>query len=128
MRLLLDTHAFLWWITDDQALSRKAREAIGDEGNECLVSVASLWEIAIKSSLGRLELGGPFERVIPDELSRNGFAVLGLTVEHLGEVAKLPHHHGDPFDRVLAAQAIAEELPVVSRDAVLARYGARRVW
>jgi PIN domain nuclease of toxin-antitoxin system len=126
--LLLDTHAFLWWVSDDAALSRRARSAIADRGNACLVSAASAWEIAIKASLGKLEIGSDVARFIPEQMAENGFEVLPIELSHAARVAKLPFHHRDPFDRLLAAQALEEGLAMVSADVVFRRYGVTRVW
>ena len=128
MKLLLDTHAFLWFISGDAALSGKARALIEDEANDKLVSIGSLWEIAIKNSIGKLPLAKPFGQIIPEQLQRGGFEVLGLTVEHAAQLAQLPLHHRDPFDRMLVAQCLAENPPLVSSDAALAAYGIKRLW
>jgi PIN domain nuclease of toxin-antitoxin system len=128
MRLLLDTHAFLWWIEDAGVLSPRARRAIADPENECLLSLASCWEMAIKLSLGKLELATAMERFVPEQLAANGFMQLGVGFRHVCRVATLPFHHRDPFDRLLAAQAIEEGLTVVSRDRVFRAYGVRRIW
>jgi PIN domain nuclease of toxin-antitoxin system len=128
MRLLLDTHAFLWWVQDARDLSGKARAAIADPDNECLLSLASCWEMAIKISLGKLKLPGAIERFIPEQLTANGFRQLEIGFRHIARVASLPFHHRDPFDRVLAAQALEGGLTVVSADAVFRKYGVRRMW
>lgn len=128
MRLLLDTNAFLWWIADDARLARRARRAIANRANECLLSVASCWEIAIKASLGKLTLAAPVERFVSDQLAANGCGLLPIDLAHASRVAVLPFHHRDPFDRLLAAQALIEGLALVSADAVFRRYGVRRIW
>jgi PIN domain nuclease of toxin-antitoxin system len=128
MRLLLDTHAFLWWIEDAGALSRRARRAIADPANECLLSLASCWEMAIKLRLGKLTLATAIDRFVPEQLAANGFVQLGIGFRHVCRVASLPFHHRDPFDRLLAAQAIEEGLAVVTRDGVFRKYGLRRIW
>lgn len=128
MKALLDTLAFLWWVADDPSLSRKARAFIADPANDCLLSVASAWELAIKASLGRLALDEEMDRFLPEQLALNGFGVLPIALEHALRVATLPFHHRDPFDRLLAAQALAEGIPVVSSDAVFRRYGVTRLW
>ena len=126
MTLLLDTHAFLWWVADDPRLSARARRAI--TGATCLLSVASCWEMAIKAGLGRLEIPRPVGRFFQEQLEVNGFQVLPLALEHAAAVAELPFHHRDPFDRVLAAQARHDDLAIVSADPVFRKYGVRRVW
>jgi PIN domain nuclease of toxin-antitoxin system len=128
MRLLLDTQTFLWWLADDPSLSDKARTVIADGRNECFVSLASCWELAIKASLGKLRLSQPLERFIPDELSTNGFHLLGIEFRHVAKVETLPFYHRDPFDRLLAAQALLEKLAIVSCDTVLSEYGVKRIW
>jgi len=128
VRLLLDTHAFLWWVIDAPDLSRKARAAIADAGNECFLSVASCWEIAIKRSLGKLELPGPVDRFLAEQVAVNRFRLLEIDFRHVVRVADLPFLHRDPFDRLLVAQAIAEDLTLVSNEALFRRYGAKRLW
>lgn len=128
MQLLLDTHAFLWWIDDAPALSKKARAAIGKAGNECFVSLASCWEMAIKSSLGKLTLSQPLDRFIPEQLAANGFQLLDIDFRHVSRVATMPFHHRDPFDRLLIAQASAEKLTMVSADAAFDAYDLSRLW
>ena len=128
MKLLLDTHAFLWWVGDTRGLSRKARSAIGSGRNECFVSVASGWEIAVKVSLGNLRIESSLDRFLPEQLAANGFQPLAIDLKHTARVATLSFHHRDPFDRLLAAQALEEELAMVTADPVFAKYGVRRVW
>jgi PIN domain nuclease of toxin-antitoxin system len=128
MTLLLDTHAFLWWVDDAQGLSPRARRAIGKAGNECLVSLASIWEIALKSSLKKLRLGAPIERFVPEQMAANGFGMLGIEFDDVTLVESMPFHHRDPFDRLLVAQALRNALVVVSRDRSFDRYGVERLW
>lgn len=128
MRLLLDTHAFLWFISGDERLSLTARTLIEDGVNEVFVSVASLWEMAIKISLGRLQLAQPFEVFIPHQLSTNYIGLLGITISHLAKVARLPFYHRDPFDRLLVAQVDVERMSLVSADPVFDAYGITRLW
>ena len=128
MRLLLDTHAFLWWVEGASSLGRRARSAITNPDNEVLVSIASCWELAIKLSLDKLRLTQRLDRFIPEQLSANGFVLLPLELRHTLGVASLPFHHRDPFDRLLAAQALDEDLTIVSGDRVFAKYGVRVVW
>jgi PIN domain nuclease of toxin-antitoxin system len=122
--LLLDTHTVLWAVDRTSALSPTVRTLLEDPENEPLVSVASLWEIAIKSSLGKLS--APEE--LPDEIDATGFGWLAVAREHAWAVRSLPHHHRDPFDRLLVAQALTERLPLVSADEQLDAYGVDRVW
>ncbi len=128
MRILLDTHAFLWWVTDDEQLSRRARRIISDGNNEVFFSAASAWEIAIKSTLGRVTLPEDAERYIPKQVEENAFQVLPVRVQHALRVATLPDVHRDPFDRLLVAQALIEELAILSKNPRLAGYSARVLW
>ena len=128
MRLLLDTHAWLWWNQDDPALSHAARRAIANPANECWLSMASAWEMALKISSGKLTLQGELEDFLPAQMAENGFVFLPIDVRHVARTVKLPYHHRDPFDRLIIAQALVEELAVVSADAVIAKYGVRRIW
>ena len=128
MKLLLDTHAFLWWVAASGELSRKARSAVGSARNDCFVSVASGWEIAIKVSLGKLRIEGALDRFLPEQLAANGFRPLAIDLKHAARVATLPFHHRDPFDRLLVAQALEEDLAVVTADPVFAKYGVNRIW
>jgi len=128
MRFLLDTHTFLWWVWDAPELSAKARKILANPENECLLSLASSWEIAIKVSLGKLTLTSGVDRFIPEQLSVNGFRQLGLEFRHVARVATLPFHHRDPFDRLLLAQALEEKLAIVSADTVFQEYAVKRVW
>lgn len=129
MRLLIDTHAFLWFIIGDSRISISARLLIEDRANQKLLSLASLWEIAIKHGLGKLAiLSGRFDDVIPREITQNGFQVLSINLDQIAITATLPHHHRDPFDRMLIAQALAERIPIVGADAAFDAYGVTRLW
>ncbi len=128
MRLLLDTHVFLWWVEDAPELSRKARAAIASADNQCFLSLASSWEMAIKLSLGKLRLPDAIERFIPQQLAENGFSQLQIDFRHVARVASLAFHHRDPFDRLLVAQAMEEKLSLVSADRQFAKYGVKRIW
>jgi PIN domain nuclease of toxin-antitoxin system len=128
VRLLLDTHAFLWWILGSDRLSRRARAAIGDPANNCAVSIASAWEMAIKLSLGKMRLEAPLGTFLPEQLAANGFVAHPIDIRHVARVARLPFHHRDPFDRLLVAQALEDNLAVVSADKVFTKYRVRRVW
>lgn len=128
MRLLLDTQTFLWWVQDAPALSAKAHAAIAKPENDCLLSLASCWEMAIKLSLGKLKLPTTIDRFIPEQLALNGFQQLSIDFRHVVCVTRLPWHHRDPFDRLLAAQALEEGIAVVSADHIFRRYGVRRIW
>jgi PIN domain nuclease of toxin-antitoxin system len=123
-RLLVDTHALLRWLVDDPGLSPAARDTIAERTNEPLVSTASVWEIAIKRSLGKLEVPDD----LPDRISENGFDWLAVAPQHAWQVGELPAHHRDPFDRLLIAQALVEGLPVVTADARFGAYGVEVRW
>jgi PIN domain nuclease of toxin-antitoxin system len=118
VRLLLDTHVLLWWLAD-RDLSRQARGAIADPGNEVVVSAISAWEIAIKSAIGKLS--APDD--LATQLEEGGFGVLPLGVDHALAAGRLPRHHDDPFDRALIAQGLVESLTIVTRDPRFAAYG-----
>jgi PIN domain nuclease of toxin-antitoxin system len=128
MNLLLDTHTFLWFVQDDPKLSNTARELIEDDASHPFLSIASLWEIAIKMSLGKLQFTQPYEEFIPMQLAINGIEILGVTIEHTAAVAALPFHHRDPFDRLLAIQAKTEEMTLVSADQAFDAYDVKRTW
>lgn len=123
-RLLLDTHIWLWWQSDDPRLDGKTRRAIS-EADEVCFSIASAWEIAIKASLGKLRL--PKSADIGAELMKDGFTLLGVGLEHTRTLITIPQHHRDPFDRMLVAQAIVEDLVIVSADRSFDRYDVRRL-
>lgn len=125
---LLDTHAFLWFINGDSQLSVKARELIEEFSDPAVLSVASLWEIAIKVSSGKLNMAEPFDILIPQQMTVNRIRALDILLPHLTEVVQLPFHHRDPFDRLLIAQAIVEKIPIVSRDKAFDAYGVTRLW
>ncbi|MDM8568508.1 type II toxin-antitoxin system VapC family toxin [Thiotrichales bacterium HSG1] len=128
MRLLLDTHAFLWFINGDKKLSQQSRLLIQETDNEILISVATLWEIAIKTSQKKLELSQPFDILIPRELANNKFTQLPIVVNHLIQLGNLPFHHRDPFDRILIAQSQFEQVPLISRDSEFDNYELERIW
>jgi PIN domain nuclease of toxin-antitoxin system len=128
MRLLLDTHAFLWFIMGSGNLSVTARALMENTANERLLSVASLWEIAIKTSIGKLSLSSPFADLIPEQLRLNGIDLLNIKVDHLSTLTTLPFHHRDPFDRLIISQSLVEKMPVVSIDGAFDSYGLTRHW
>jgi PIN domain nuclease of toxin-antitoxin system len=119
VRYLLDTHVLLWWIADDPKLRADTRATITDPSYEVAVSVASIWEAAIKRAVGKLRFETP---VLLDTLNRGGIRVLSITAEHALAAGDLPRHHHDPFDRMLVAQALTEGLTLISRDARLRSY------
>lgn len=119
-RLLLDTHAFLWWLADDPRLGELARREIADTDNQVLVSAISIWEIEIKRALGKLAAPDDLVSAVADE----GFAPLAVTLENAACAGKLPPIHGDPFDRMLVAQALCHELTIITQDAEIPKYQA----
>ena len=128
MRLLLDTHAFLWWLTDSPRLSVPARQAIADETNEVLVSAASAWEITTKHRLGRLPNSEAVASDVKGVIARQDFDELPIIVEDAARAGALPGPHRDPFDRLLIAQALLGNLVLVSNETLFDRYGVRRLW
>ena len=128
MKILLDTHVFLWWIIDSPKLSARAGTVIRDGRNTLLFSAACGWEIAIKTQLGRLHLPDHPETFIPAQLARNRMESLPISITHALHVAKLPALHRDPFDRMLVSQAQVERLPILTADPLIARYHVETIW
>ena len=128
MRLLLDTHAYLWFVGGNSTLPVRTATLIADAEHTRLVSLASLWEISIKAGLGKLKLPFGLDELCDDQIVINGFSPLAIGLEHIKRVVSLPRHHGDPFDRLLVAQCEAENLALVSRNPVFDAYGIKRVW
>jgi len=128
MKLLLDTHTFLWWITDDPQLSTKARELISDGYNILYWSAASSWEVSIKYALGRMPLPEVPEQFLPAEIEKNRLESLPIIDAHAFQAGQLPHHHRDLFDRMLVAQAQVESLALLSNDRQLNHYDVEILW
>jgi PIN domain nuclease of toxin-antitoxin system len=128
MKLLLDTHVFLWWITDDPRLSPLARDVMGDGQNILFLSAASGWEIAIKARLGKLSLPAPVVTFVPAQMAKNGIEGLPVLLSHALHESTLPNHHRDPFDRMIVAQSQMERLPVLTGDPLIAQYSVERIW
>ncbi len=126
MKQLLDTHSFIWFITGNSRITSKIRAQI--ENNDNLLSIASIWEIAIKFSVGKLNLGISIEQLVNEQVIGNGIELLNITTEDLAIVAKLPLHHRDPFDRLMIAQAIVEQIPIEGKDEVFNLYPIERLW
>lgn len=124
----MDTHTFLWWITDDPRLSPRVRKIIGDGENELFLSAASGWEMAIKAKLGRLKLPDNPERFIPEQLALNAIRSLPIQMSHALHVYTLPDYHRDPFDRLLVAQSRLEGLPILTADPQIAQYPVKTIW
>ncbi len=127
MRQLIDTHVFIWFVRGDETLSQTAKEAIEHPEAENFVSIVSLWEMAVKTSLGKLDIGKPFDQVYAD-LDNNGFQLLPIEFEHLKQVSALPFFHRDPFDRLLIAQAIVEDIALISADGIMEQYPLQVIW
>ena len=128
MKVLLDTHTFLWLISGDDRLSETAQKTFLDPGNILFFSAASLWEICIKVSLGKLSLKSGWLKTIQDEMKVNAIQWLSIEMLHCVELTNLPFHHRDPFDRMLVAQAMVDDLQLLSRDNRLSSYAIKRIW
>ena len=129
MRVLLDTHAFLWWTSEDgRRLSDRARDLLIDPSTDATVSVASAWEISIKAATGRLEIEGDPEQWVPQRILRYGFSALPVELSHALRAGSLPNIHRDPFDRLLVAQAQVEKIPIVTSDPAISRYDVDVIW
>lgn len=128
MTLLLDTHTVLWFVEDAPALSDRAKAAIEDLDNTPTYSIASVWEMAIKVGLGKLAVSRPLYPEFARLLQEHGFEQLGISYRHASEVGRLPWHHRDLFDRLLSAQALVENIPIVSVDSAFDDYAVTRIW
>lgn len=128
MRVLLDTHAVLWWVDQDQFLSSTAHATIADPTNELVLSAATIWEIAIKVGLKKLSLSLPYGQWLTQAIADLDASILPVTIAYAERQLSLPHFHGDPFDRLPIAQAFVENIPLVSVDTVFDRYGVARLW
>ena len=128
MRILIGTHAFLWWLAGNRRMSAAAREVIENPDNSVLVSAASAWEITTKHRLGKLPGADIVVGDVMAAIDDHGFEPLAITVAHAERAGRLPGPHRDPFDRMLIAQSLAHDLPLVSNEALFDRYGVRRIW
>ncbi|MCY3834633.1 MAG: type II toxin-antitoxin system VapC family toxin [Chloroflexi bacterium] len=129
MSYLLDTSALLWFVTDDKRLSTLARRVLEESGNDIYFSLASVWELAIKANLGRgLDLPRPFAEFVDIELQAERIQILNIELAHCKHVANMPHHHRDPFDRLLIAQSLVENIPIITSDAAFDLYPVERLW
>jgi PIN domain nuclease of toxin-antitoxin system len=128
MRAMIDTHAFLWWDLDDTRLSDRAAEVIADGSNEVVVSVGSIWEVAIKATKGRLDLPADLGGYVADRVRRYRWTVLPIDSRHAIRAATLPRIHEDPFDRILIAQAQVESMAIITTDAAITRYEVETIW
>ncbi|MBN2147526.1 MAG: type II toxin-antitoxin system VapC family toxin [Anaerolineales bacterium] len=128
MKVLIDTHTFLWWNTDDPLLSARAKEIIADGRNEIFLSAASVWEIVIKTAKGRLILPEAPAAYISSRMSLYRFRSLAIQISHAAHVYELPPYHNDPFDRMLVAQSQLESLPLVTKNEDIRRYDLQTIW
>jgi len=129
VKVLLDTHAFLWWIDDNPSLSQTAREVVSNPGNEIFLSAVSVWEIAIKARAGRLEIfSGELSAFVERQMRENQFLPLSVTLPHSAKIHTLSNHHRDPFDQMLVAQSLVENIPILSVDQKIRSYGVEVIW
>jgi PIN domain nuclease of toxin-antitoxin system len=128
MRVLIDTHIFIWYIQNSERLPSSIATYINDGRNDILLSIASVWEMAIKQSTGKLNLGLPYASFIAEQMRLNSIELLPLRLDHLEVVTTMPFHHRDPFDRILIAQAMLEDIVIVSADSMFSSYPVQRIW
>ena len=128
MKLLLDTHTFIWFSEGDKALSKTAHSLLADTGNELYLSLVSVWEIQIKSQLGKLTLNSSLPQTITAQQSNNGIQLLPIELNHILNLSNLPHIHRDPFDRLLIAQAQVESMILLTRDINIQQYNVNTLW
>jgi PIN domain nuclease of toxin-antitoxin system len=128
MKVLVDTHTFIWALLHDHRLPAKAKEVLRSDEHELIFSLVSLWEIAIKIKTGKLNTIGSSVAYIRDEMNAYGMELLPIRYEHILYLEALPHHHSDPFDRLLIAQALTESLPILTADRAFRHYGVKTIW
>ena len=128
MDYLIDTHTLLWIVTDSPKLSNLAKDLYLDSENKILISMASIWELSIKSSLGKLTLEKPIDEFVDEHIKGNDIQVLNIELPHVLRIEKLPFHHRDPFDRLIISQQIENNLPIICNDEVFDKYAVKRVW
>lgn len=128
MKYLLDTHTFLWYVNNDNKLSETSKNIIANQENSIFLSIASIWEIAIKVSLNKLKIPLPLTSFVHTQLNDNDISLLHISVEHTDKVTELPFHHRDPFDRLIIAQFIVENMPIIGNDTLFDNYMIRRIW
>jgi PIN domain nuclease of toxin-antitoxin system len=128
VKVLLDTHTFLWWVTNDARLSKNVIEVIQDPEVEVLLSVVTPWEMVIKVGIGKLQLSDPPEFLVREQRARHHFQILSVKLEHVLKVGTLPDHHKDPFDRLLIAQSLEENAPLVTDDPLIRSYQVKTLW
>jgi PIN domain nuclease of toxin-antitoxin system len=128
MKYLLDTHSLLWLTTNDSRLSLMAQELYLDAGNDIFFSMASIWEMAIKSSIGKISFESNLEDFVEDHIKGNNIEILKIELPHILRIERLPFHHRDPFDRLIIAQAIEDNISVIGNDTEFDKYKVNRVW
>lgn len=128
MKLLFDTHAFIWWDGDISRLGPAAQAACLDPDNDLVLSTASVWEMQVKLMLGKLALRRPLRELLNDQIRQNGLEVLSITLDHILQLDHLPPYHEDPFDRILVAQTMFEDWTIISHDPALSHYAVKIVW
>ncbi|MGL5834709.1 MAG: type II toxin-antitoxin system VapC family toxin [Waterburya sp.] len=128
MKFLLDTHVLIWWTGESSKISTTVKDLLIDKNNIFFISFASIWEIQIKSQLGKLELNVPLSKIIQDQQEINQFQLLPISLNHIYFLNNLPNHHRDPFDRLLISQSIVEQIPILSVDKLFDLYSAQRIW
>ncbi len=128
MRVWIDTHIFIWYLQNSEKLPSSIAILINDSRNNVLLSIASVWEMAVKQSTGKLNIGVPYANFIEEQMRINNIELLPIMLEHLETVTTLPFHHRDPFDRLLISQAIIEDIVIVSVDSVFSLYPVQRIW
>ena len=129
MRVLIDTHVFLWWVSEGGTrVSEQARELLSDGTNRVSMSIASVWEIAIKVGTGKMAVPEPLERYLPGRLRQQGVDLMSIELPHVFRAGELPPLHGDPFDRLLVAQAQIEGIPILTADPAIGRYDVETIW
>lgn len=128
MNFLLDTHVLIWWSGESNKISSTVKNLLMDEGNTIFISFVSVWEIQIKSQLGKLELNVPLAKLIQDQQSINRFQLLPISLNHIYFLENLLHHHKDSFDRLLIAQSIIEQMPILSVDKLFDLYSVQHIW
>lgn len=128
MRVLIDTHVFIWWTSDVKMLSTRVYDLLIDPNTEAVLSIVSIWEMQIKSSLGKLRFKTTLPELVDDEINRNRIDLLPLSLSHIYTLSNLPLYHRDPFDRILIAQSIDADLQIISIDEKFDNYGINRLW
>lgn len=128
MKLLLDTHAFIWWDSEPEKLSARSRACCQDTTNELFLSVASVWEMQIKQQLGKLKLNSPLAEIVANQQKTNGIEITSVNLAHVLALDTLPTHHKDPFDRLLIAQAVVERITLITNDRIFSQYAVETLW